>query len=582
MSKKSAAVLVLVLAIGVVGGYWYGLQRVAKDTGASDVAVSGGKQPLYYRNPMNPAITSPAPAKDSMGMDYIPVYAEGEAPPKERKVLYYRNPMNPAITSPAPARDSMGMDYIPVYADAGDGAGEPAGTVKIDPVTVQNIGVRTTRAEQRSLTHDIRAVGRVDFDEQRLSRLHPKTEGWIENLFIDKTGEMIKKDTILLNIYSPRLVTSQQEYLLALNSLQVLKNSPNDDIRRGAEELVTISRERLQFLDVPEHQIRELEESRQVKKSLHIHSPFNGIVMNVGAREGQYVTPETELYMLADLSNIWVYVDIYENELPWVRIGDRAEMEVRGIPGEVFTGEVTYIYPYLESKTRTNRIRLEFNNKDLRLKPEMFANVTVRTSLQTDAVVVPAEAIVRSGKSDQVFVMRGPGKFEPREVILGVSSDGLVQILSGVRPGEEVVASSQFLIDSESKLREATAKMLEVLRAGPGSTPVGTDAGAAPVTTHQHEAMQAMETAPAAAGEPVPEGSEIMAMGIVKEVREAGHKLTITHDPIEALGWPAMTMDFEVTAETELAGLEPGVRIHFILERDAAGNYVITSIHAKE
>ncbi len=464
MNKNIILVAAITLALGLGGGYWIaGLQKTSV---TADTEIAGktdnNRKILFYRNPMDPSITSPTPAKDAMGMDFVPVYAEKEKP-KEKKILFYRNAMNPAITSPVAAKDSMGMDYIPVYADNSGDDSELVGTIKIDPVTVQNIGVRTKRAEQRNLSHQIIAVGRVDYDETRLSRLHPKTEGWIEKLFVDKTGEFVTKDTILLGLYSPQLVSSQQEYLLALNNRKHLEDSTFKDIRDGADELLRSSRQRLELLDVPEHQIRELEKTRQLKKTLHIHSPFDGIVMKIGAREGQYVTPTTELYMLADLSNIWVYVDIYENELPWVKMGDTAEMKVAAIPGKVFTGKVTYIYPYLESKTRTNRVRLEFNNSDLRLKPDMFANVTLMASRQVDAIVIPSEAIVRSGTDNQVFVVRGAGKFEPRTVILGVSSDGLTQILSGVKAGEEVVVSSQFLIDSESKLREATQKMMDVL-----------------------------------------------------------------------------------------------------------------------
>ncbi|MFT5132363.1 MAG: Cu(I)/Ag(I) efflux system membrane fusion protein, partial [Gammaproteobacteria bacterium] len=418
--------VVIALALAAGSGYWYASRQGQNNTDISVGKDGMVRKPLFYRNAMNPAITSPTPIKDSMGMDYIAVYADEDKPKKEPEILFYRNPMHPEITSPMPAEDSMGMDYIPVYADVDpDSDSLPSGTVSIDAVTVQNIGVRTVRAEQRSLSHNIRAVGRVDYDEERLARLHPKTDGWIETLYIDKTGEFVKKDTILLGLYSPQLVTSQQEYLLALSSLQALKDSSYEDIRRGAEEMVISSRERLEFLDVPEHQIRELEKSHQIKKSLHIHSPFSGIVMKVGAREGQYVTPTTELYMLADLSNIWVYVDIYENEMPWVAIGDTALMEIASFPGEVFTGKVGYIYPYMEAKTRTNQVRLEFDNQDLRLKPEMFANVTLKASPQADAVLLPSEAIVRSGTRNQVFVVRGAGKFEPRLVTLGVSAEGM-------------------------------------------------------------------------------------------------------------------------------------------------------------
>jgi len=378
----------------------------------------------------------------------------------ERKPLFYRNPMNPAITSPVPAKDEMGMDYIPVYAGGEDDSNAPTGTVKIDPVTAQNIGVRTSFAKQKTLTRDIRTVGRVDFDEKRVARLHPKVEGWVEKLFVDSTGERVKKNTMLLAVYSPQLVSSEEEYLLALKSAETLKDSPFPDIREGAASLARSARERLELLDVPAHQLMELENNQKIIKNLHIHSPFDGVVIDIGVREGQYVTPGTELYTIADLSRVWVYVDIYEDEMPWVQNGDAARMQVTGVPGRTFSGRVAYIYPYLDAKTRTNKVRLEFNNGELLLKPDMFAHVTLQTSRQLDAVVVPGEAIVRTGSREQVFIVKGDGKFEPREVKLGISADGEVQILEGVRPGEEVVSSAQFLIDSESKLNEATAKML--------------------------------------------------------------------------------------------------------------------------
>jgi Cu(I)/Ag(I) efflux system membrane fusion protein len=424
MNRQTLAGILIALLLGAGGGYWFALH-------------SGDRQ-----------MTSVEGGGSGTG---------------EREVLFYRNPMNPAITSPVPAQDEMGMDYIPVYAEGGGTGTEPAGTVTIDPVVEQNIGVRTAPVERRSLSRQIRSVGRVDFDEERLSSLHPKTEGWIEELYIDKTGEQIAEDTILLNIYSPQLVTSQQEYLLALDNLDVLAQSPYGEIRRGAGELVTSARERLELLDVPEHQIRELEKTRKVKKNLHIHSPFDGVVMNIGAREGQYVTPATELYKIADLSRVWVIADVYENEIPWIRAGDPADMKLAAIPGRVFSGRVGYIYPYAEAKTRTIKVRVEVDNPDLLLKPDMFADVVIHAQRTVDALVIPAEAVVRSGEREQVFVVRAPGKFEPRVVKLGVSSEGLVQVLDGLAEGDEVVTSSQFLIDSESKLREATAKMLETM-----------------------------------------------------------------------------------------------------------------------
>ncbi|MDD5410365.1 MAG: efflux RND transporter periplasmic adaptor subunit [Methylobacter sp.] len=460
MNKQVLITGVLMLALGAGGGYWLTNRHLSHEQPASSSNRSG--QPLFYRNPMNPSVTSQEPAKDNMGMDYVPVYAEDNSPP-QRKILFYRNSMNPSVTSPVPAKDTMGMDYVPVYAEDEATTEEPAGSIKIDAVTVQNMGVRTATAKKTSLSHILRAVGRVAYDEERIVRLHPKTEGWIETLRVDKTGEWVKKNEDLLSIYSPQLVASQQEYVLALNGLKVLRNSPIEDIRRGAEEMVISSRERLKLLDVPEHQLHDLTDSHIIKKGLHIHTPTDGIVINIGAREGQYVTPETELYMIADLSNVWVYADIYEYELPWVKVGDPVEMRLAGVPGRIFKGHLAFIYPYAEAKTRTIKVRLVFDNSELLLKPDLFAEVTIYAGKQVDSVVIPSEAVIRSGAKTQVFIVRGSGKFEPRLVTIGLSSNGDVAVLDGIKAGEEVVISAQFLIDSESRLHEATAKMMEPL-----------------------------------------------------------------------------------------------------------------------
>ncbi|NOQ63352.1 MAG: efflux RND transporter periplasmic adaptor subunit [Methyloprofundus sp.] len=377
-----------------------------------------------------------------------------------KKILFYRNPMNSEVTSATAMQDSMGMDYIPVYEENFSHQKDPIGTVQIDGITVQNMGVRTAKAHYATLSHKVRAVGRVAYDEERMLHLHPKTEGWIEALTVDKTGQWVEKNTDLLSIYSPKLVSTQQEYILALKNLKALKASPIADIRRGAEELVQSTLERLKLLDVPEHQLHELKHKHKIKKSLHIHTPMEGVVMKIGAREGQFVTPATEIYMIADLRKIWVYADIYEYELPWVKKGDAVEMQLVGIPGETFTGHLAYIYPYADAKTRTIKVRLVFDNPDLLLKPDMFAEVTIYADAQQGVLVIPAEAVIRSGTRNQVFIVREPGKFEPRLVTLGLESSGKVAVIKGVQAGEEVVTSAQFLIDSESKLREATAKML--------------------------------------------------------------------------------------------------------------------------
>lgn len=377
--------------------------------------------------------------------------------------LFYRNSMNPSVTSPVPAKDSMGMDYTPVFAGETDNK-SVLGTVKIDPVVVQNIGIRTSFAKQESMSRTIRASGRVAFDEQKMARLHPKVEGWIEELAVDKTGQTVKKGDVLVSIYSPKLVSTQQEYLLALNSLKSLKDSPFEDVARGAKEMVASARERLQLLDVPEHQIVELEKSRKIKKQLHIHTPVKGTVTRIGSRQGQYVTPKTELYMVVDLSQVWVYADVYEYELPWIKVGDEVEMSLASVPGKIFSGRLGYIYPYAEVKTRTTKVRVIFDNPDQLLRPDMFAEVTIHSDVNKNAIVIPAQAVIRSGARSQVFVVTEPGKFEPRLVTLGIESSGKVAVLSGLTEGEEVVTSAQFMVDSESKLREATEKMMQQLQ----------------------------------------------------------------------------------------------------------------------
>lgn len=420
MNKLTVFTAVFTLALGAGGGYWF--------------AVSKMEQQPHI----------------------MPISTEAT---EVKKPLFYRSPMNPAVTSPVPAKDTMGMDYVPVYADDNN-QNDMAGSVKIDPVTEQNIGVRTALAKKMSLSHIVHAVGRITYDEEHIVRLHPKTEGWIETLRVDKTGEKVGNHQMLLSIYSPQLVASQQEYILALDSQKILEASPIEEIRRGAKELAESSRERLKLLDVPDHQLHELTNSHALKKSLHIHSPAAGIVINIGAREGQYVTPETELYMIADLATVWVYADIYEHELPWVKEGDAVEMRLAGVPDRVFKGHLAFIYPYAEAKTRTIKVRLIFDNSEQLLKPDMFADVTIHAGKQAESVVIPVEAVVRSGAKNQVFVVREKGKFEPREITTGLSSENDITVLSGLKEGEEVVTSAQFLIDSESKLREATEKMI--------------------------------------------------------------------------------------------------------------------------
>ncbi len=430
MNKTTIVIAVVALGAGLGGGYWASQQSVQQHPSGN---MEAGR-----------------PAESSGGDGPCP----GGAP-----ALAWRNPMNPSITSPTPRKDSMGMDYVPICADDGRSSG-PAGTVTIDPTINQDIGVRVSAAVERRVSRDITTVGRVTYDETRLVTLHPKVEGWVDKLFVDKTGERVEKNTMLLSYYAPQLVSSQEEYLLALANWQQLKSSPYPDIRDGAKRLLESALDRLRFFDVPDHQIAALRKTHKVLKNLHIHSPSSGVVTKIGVREGAHVTPMSELYKIADLSRVWVLADLYEYEMRWVKKGDRAVLRIASLPGKVFRGKVTYIYPYLDAKTRTNKVRIEFDNRDGLLKPDMFGDVQLMASQSESGVFVPRESVLITGKRTHLFVQTGPGRYEPRVVKTGISADGMVEIIEGVKAGEKVVSSGQFLIDSESSIREAAAKMV--------------------------------------------------------------------------------------------------------------------------
>lgn len=453
MNKAGLATVIFALAAVAATAYWLGRSQAPATTVAA--SQSQARKVLFYRNPMNPSVTSPVPAKDEMGMDYVPVYAD-EAP-AERKVLFYRNPMNPSVTSPVPAKDEMGMEYVPVYAE-GDARAVP-GTVTVDPAIAQNIGVRVAVAERRTMTRQVRTVGRVDYDEQGLAHVHLRSEGWVEKLLVAETGQAVKAGQPLLTLYSPLIVSTEQEYRLALRGVAALGDDTPLEIAEQARALLASTAERLRLLDVPEAELMRLQRGGDIRREITLAAPASGIVQYIGAREGQFLAAQADVFRIANLSTVWVLADLYEDEVPWVQVGDRAELRLRGMPGDALQARVDYVYPYLEGKTRTQKVRLVLPNPEGRIKPEMYADVTLDAGRRIEAVTVPDAAVVRSGTRTQVFVQTAPGRFEPREVQLGATAGGYVQVLGGVDAGESVVVSSQFLIDSESKLREAAAKM---------------------------------------------------------------------------------------------------------------------------
>ena len=332
------------------------------------------------------------------------------------------------------------------------------GTVQITPERQQLIGVKFGTVETRPLEKVIRTVGRVDYDEKRIVTVSTKIGGWIEDLFVDFTGRFVKQGDPLLTIYSPELVSTQEEYLIALKAKKSLTKSPFPEVAGSGESLAESAKRRLKLWDISDDQIKTLEETGQAKKTLTLYSPFSGFVLEKTAYKGMSVMPGMVLYKLADLSVLWLYADIYEYELPFIRLGQTAAIQLSYIPGETFTGKVIYIYPSLNPETRTAKVRFEIPNSHERLKPEMYANVEIKVHLGSK-LAVPEGAIIDTGIRQMAVIDKGNGYFEPREVKVGSKVEGYYEVIKGLKAGERVVTSAGFLIDSESKLKEAMGGM---------------------------------------------------------------------------------------------------------------------------
>jgi Cu(I)/Ag(I) efflux system membrane fusion protein len=334
----------------------------------------------------------------------------------------------------------------------------PAGTVQISPFKQQLIGVRTAPVTRRVLEKDIRTVGIVRADESRIRKVHTKFPGWVDQLFVSYTGEPVRAGDPILSIYSPDLVSTQTEYLLARRGDQQLHESPFPQAAGGAKALLDAARRRLLLWDITPQQIRELEETGKPRTALTLHSPVSGFVTAKNVYQGLYVTPDTELYTVTDLSRIWMLLDIYEYEMSYVRLGMPVTLRLRSQPGESIAGTITYIYPYLDNQTRTNKVRVEFDNPGLRFKPDMYATGEIHAALG-ERLVVPKDAVLDSGTRQIVFVALGDGFFAPREVRLGERGDDYAEVLEGVQEGEQVVVGANFMVDSESQLKAALSAM---------------------------------------------------------------------------------------------------------------------------
>ena len=459
---KRSGIWITLALVGLAGasgtGYWLGMRQSAKPELAATAPVKSERKVLYYRNPMGLPDTSPVPKKDSMGMDYIPVYADAapaaQAPGatgENRKILYYRNPMGLPDASPVPRQDSMGMDYIAVYADE-----EPAaGQIKISLDKVQKLGVKTEPVSSRDLVRTVRAVGQFQLDERRQQTVTTKFEGYIEKLFVNATGQPVKRGQPLMEVYSPELVSAQEEYLIAWNGRQSLKNGTEESMA-GVGQLAEGALRRLRNWDVSDAQLQRLQKDGKATRTLTLYAPANGVVLEKAAVQGMRFMPGEPLFKIADLSAIWLLADVFEQDLALVHIGQPVKISVDAYPEKALTGKIAYIYPTVTPETRTAKVRVELSNPGGLLRPDMYASVQLAAGHdKAHALAVPDSAVIDSGTRQVVLVQLAEGLFMPREVKLGTRSDGYAEVLQGLSSGENVVVRANFLIDAESNLKAA-------------------------------------------------------------------------------------------------------------------------------
>jgi Cu(I)/Ag(I) efflux system membrane fusion protein/cobalt-zinc-cadmium efflux system membrane fusion protein len=428
-------------------------------------AAGGAAAPAVqqYTCGMHPMIITDEPGLCPIcNMDLTPLKASGGVtsakPVGERKIKYWAAPMDPTYIRDEPGKSPMGMDLVPVYEDES----ATGSIISIDPVTSQNMGVRMSPVVRKDLSRTIRTVGLVAYEESKQFSINSKIDGWVERLYANETGQFVKKGSPLLEIYSPALVSAQEEFLLARNNQLSVAQSSFPSISDGASRLLEASRRRLKLWDISDRQIARLESTGEVAKNLTLYAPYDGIVTMKMVKEGQFIKSGMEMLVLSDISKVWVYADIYEYEMPWVKVGQKGRIILPFVGSEPIESLVSYIYPYVEPKTRTVKARFDLNNPDYLLKPDMYVNVRLESEPVENALTVPVEAVLHSGEKQTVFVALGEGKFEPRLVKTGVQNEtGDIEIVQGLLEGENVVTSAQFMLDSESKLREAIAKMLE-------------------------------------------------------------------------------------------------------------------------
>tara|TARA_R110000737_G_scaffold332220_1_gene348980 strand:+ start:3063 stop:4883 length:1821 start_codon:yes stop_codon:yes gene_type:complete len=449
---------------------------------------------------------------------------------EEKKPIYWVAPMDANYKRDKAGKSPMGMDLVPVYDDGGKGPDEGPGTIRISPDVVNNLGVRTSTASYKSLHTEINTVGYVTYDEDKLVHIHPRVEGWIEKLYIKAVGDPVKKNQPLYDIYSPALVNAQEELLLALD--------------RKNNRLISAAENRLAALQLPKSAIEKLKETKKVQQTITFYSPQNGVVENLKIREGFFVKPGSTLMSIGDLSEVWIEGEVFERQAGQVKTGTPITMTLDYLPGKTWQGQVDFIYPTLDAKTRTVKVRIRFKNENGDFKPNMFAQIAIHTTGDEQALLIPKEALIRTGNQDRVVLALGEGSFKSVAVRVGRYDSESVEILEGLNEGEEIVSSAQFLLDSESS---------------------------------KSSDFKRMDRNDSEDKDPAP--SSVWVQANIQSLMVDHKMLTLTHDAIPEWDWPEMTMDFIAIDAVDFSQLTEGLSLHVEVTKTSSGDYQISKIH---
>ncbi|MCU4677274.1 efflux RND transporter periplasmic adaptor subunit [Catenovulum sp. 2E275] len=493
---------------------------------------------------------------------------QAESSADSKAPLYWVAPMDDNYRRDKPGKSPMGMDLVPVYAkDVTPAETEQAGTVTISPQVVNNLGVRTAMVESRTIRQQINTVGYVQYDEDKLIHIHPRVEGWVETLYVKAAGDPVDKNQPLYTLYSPALVTAQEELIIAK--------------KRNNQALIEAATERLKALQLGDSFIQTLLKTNKVKQSITFYSPQSGVIDNLNIREGFYVKPGTTLMSIGQLSQVWVEAEVFERDVALIEAGLHVQMQLEYLPERIWHGEIDYIYPSLTAATRTLRVRIRFDNPDLALKPNMFAEVKIDAKPLLQALTVPKEAVIRTGQQDRVVLALGDGQFKSVAVTVGLVQPDFIQITKGLSAKDKVVTSAHFLIDSESSKDSDFKRMdLQTPTAGHSQmTHAQTEGSQMKDNQMDHSQMahnnHQMSMMPTETKQTTAKASASVN-GIIEQIHHKTHSLTIARDAIKKWNRPATTMDFKVADSIDLSNLSVGDSIHFSFE--VGDEFVITQI----